>query len=131
MVGEKRLDTFGSLVIRDGSGPVEFCLPLMPAHVADSCRRCPIVHAGSTLMRLGRMAERHSAGGQHFCGGGVRLRGAALGRCHPLAGGSGPALAGVQISFPERLKPRADGIEPGVDLPPTALRGRRLAVHAL
>ena len=124
------MDTFGSLVIRDGSGPVEFCLPLVPVHVADPCRRCPLVHAGGTLMRLGRMAERLSAGGQHFCGGSVRLRGVALGRCHPLAGGTGPALAGVQVSFPERLEPRADSIEPGVDLPSAARRGRRLTVHA-
>src|SRR5262249_41216331 len=79
-LGEKRLDTFGSLVIRDGSGPVEFCLPLVPAHVADPCRRCPVVHAGRTLTRLGRMAERLSAGGQPFCGGRVRRRWAAATR---------------------------------------------------
>jgi hypothetical protein len=35
MVGEKQLGTFGSLPVRGGSGPVECCLPRVPAHVAD------------------------------------------------------------------------------------------------
>ena len=34
-LGKKRLGTFGSLPVRGSSGPVECCLPLVPAHVAD------------------------------------------------------------------------------------------------
>jgi hypothetical protein len=132
MVGEKRLDTFGPVPVRDGSGPVECCLPLVSGHVADSFRCCPLVHAGGTLVRLGRMAERLHAGGQHFCCGSVRLSSMALSHCQPLAGGdisAAPNGVPASVSVSELLKPRADGIEPSVDLPPTVWRWLGLAVH--
>jgi hypothetical protein len=81
MIGEKRLGTFGSLPVRGGSGPVEPCLPLVPGHVADPGRCRPRMHVGGTLVRLGRMAERLRAGGQHLYGGSVRLGRVALSRC--------------------------------------------------
>jgi len=65
------------------------------------------------------MPERLRAGGQHLCGGGVRLGGMALGRFQPLLGG-GAALIGGPASFSQLLKPRADGVKAIVDLPPTA-----------
>ena len=123
-LGEKRLGTFGLLPIRGGSSPVECCLPLVLAHVADPCRCCPLVQAGGTLVRLGRPAERLRAGDQPLCGGSVSLGCLALGCFQPVAGGCGP------VSFPELLKPRADGVKPGVDLPLTAWRWPGLAVHA-
>jgi hypothetical protein len=123
-LGEKRLGTFGSLPVRGGSSPVDCCLPLVLAHVADPCRCCPLEDAGDTLVRLGRPAERLRASGQHECGGSVRLGRMALGRFQPRAGGGGP------VSFSELLKPRADGVKPSVDLPPTAWRWPGLAVHA-
>jgi len=77
------------------------------------------VQAGSALVSLGRMTERLHTGGQHLRGGSVRLGGTVLGRFQPLAGG-GPAPIGGPVSFPEFLKPRADGVKPIVDLLPTA-----------
>jgi len=127
MVGDKRLGTFGALPVRGGSGPVECCLPLVPAHVANPIRCCPVVQAGGALVRIGRMAERLRTGGQHLCGGSMRLHRIALGRCRPLAAGGGLAIA--DAPFSKRLKPRADGVKPGVDLLPTIQRELRLAVH--
>jgi len=129
MLGDKRLGAFGSLPVRGGSCPVERRLPLVPVHVANPMRCCSVVQAGGTFVRLGRMAERLRAGGQHLCGGSVRLCGVALGRCQPLAGGGGPAISDVRAPFPERLKPRADGVKPCVDLLSTVQRELRLAVH--
>lgn len=86
--------------------------------------------AGDSLMRLRRPEERLRAGGQHLCRGSVRLGRVALGRFQPLSGVGGPALKGLLVSFSELLKPRADGLKPGVDLPLTASRGPGLAVHA-
>jgi hypothetical protein len=126
MVEDERPGTFGSLPVRGGSGPVERCLPLVPLHVANPIRCCSVVQAGGTFMRLGRVAERLRAGGQHFCGGSVGLHRVALGCCEPLAGGGGPAFP---VPFSERLKPRMDGAKSGVDLLPTVLREPRLAVH--
>jgi len=77
------------------------------------------MQAGSTLVSLGRVAERLHAGGQHLRGGGMRLGGMALGRFQPLLGG-GAALIGGPASFSQLLKPRADGFKAIVDLPPTA-----------
>ena len=54
----------------------------------------------------------------------------ALSRFQPLAGGVGRALNGVPVSFHEPLKPRADGIQPGVNLPLAIWQGPGLAVHA-
>jgi hypothetical protein len=71
-LGEKRLGTFGSLPVRGGSSPVECCLPLVLAHVADPCRCRPLVEAGDTLVRLGCPAERLRSGGQHL---GLRKQG--------------------------------------------------------
>ena len=130
MVGEKGEGTFGSLPVRGGSGLVDCCLPLVTADVAAPCRSCSLVHAGGTVMRLGRIAERFRAGGQHFCGGNVRLDRMAPGRFHPLARGGGPAPHGLPVSFSERVEPRADGVEPSVNLPPALRRGHRLTVHA-
>jgi hypothetical protein len=76
------------------------------------------MQAGSTLVSLGRVAERLHAGGQHLRGGGMRLGGMALGRFQPLLGGW--ALIGGPASFSQLLKPRADGFKAIVDLPPTA-----------
>jgi hypothetical protein len=64
------------------------------------------------------------------CGGGVRLGRVAPGRFQPLAERGGPAPIGGPVSFSERPEPRANGVEPGVDLPPTAWQGPGLAVHA-
>jgi hypothetical protein len=129
MVGDKPLGSFGTPPVRGRSGPVKRRLPLVPAHVTNPFRCCPVVQAGGTIVRLGRMAERLRTGGQHLCGGSVRLYRVALGRCHPLTGGDGPAIAGVRAPLPERLKPRADGIKPSVDLLPTVQREPRLAIH--
>jgi hypothetical protein len=128
MAGEKRLDTFGTLPVSGGSRAVERRLPPVPVHVANPSRRCSLVDAGGAFVRLGRVAERLRAGGKHPCGGSVRLGRVALSRCHPLPGGGGPPLAAEHVSFPERLKPRADGVEPGVDLPPTAWPGPGLGL---
>lgn len=129
MVGEKQQSAFGSLPVRGGSSPVECSLLLVHAQVADPCRRYPLVHAGDTLVRLGRVAERLRAGGQQLCSGSVRLGGMAPGRFQPITGRGGPAPNGVPVSFPQLLKPRAEGVKPGIDLPPTARHGLRLAVH--
>src|SRR5215472_8359056 len=128
MVGEQRLDTFGALPVGGGSSAVERCLPLVTVRVTDPSRCCSLVHAGGTFVRLGRVAERLRAGGQHPRGGNMRLGRVALSRCHPLPGGGGPPLAAEHVSFPEHLKPRADGVEPSIDLPPTAWQGPSLAV---
>ena len=120
---------FGSLPGRGGGGLVECCLPLVLAHVAGPFSSCPPVHAGDTLVRLGRPAERVRAGGQRSYGGGVRLGRVAVGRFEPLAGG-GQVLGGVPVSVPELLKPPADGIKPNNDLPLTAWRAPGLVVHA-
>jgi hypothetical protein len=111
---------------------MECRLPIVHAHVADPCRCCPLMHAGGTFVRLGRITERLGAGGQHLRGGSLRLSRVALGRLQPLARGGGPAPHGVPapISVSEFLEPRADGVKPGVDLPPTAWQGPGLAVHA-
>jgi len=129
LVGEKRLDTFGTLPVRGGGSAMERSLPFVPVHVADPSGCCSLVHAGGTLVRLGRVAERFRAGGQHSCGGSVRLGRVAFGRCHPLPGRGGPPRDAEHVSFSEHLKPRADGVEPGVDVPPTVWQGRGLAVH--
>lgn len=129
MVGDKRLGTFGSLPVRGGSGPVECCLPLVLEHVANPIRCRRVVQARGTLVRLGRMAERLRTGGQNLCDGSVRLHRVAPGRCQPLAGGGAPAIADLQAPFSKRLKPRADGVKPGVDLLPTVQRELGLAVH--
>jgi len=130
MVAEKQLGTFGSLAVCGGSSPVQCCLPLVPAHVADPGRCCLVVQAGDTLVRLSRTTERLHAGGQHLRGGSMRLSRVALGRCQPLAGGGGPALIGVLVSFSKLLYPRADGVKPGFDLPPAAWQGTGLAIVA-
>jgi len=88
------------------------------------------VHAGGTLVRLGRLAERLRAGGEHLGSGCVRLGRMALGRFHSLAGSGGPVLNGVPVSFPELLEPRPDGLKPSVDLSPATWLGPGLAVHA-
>ena len=118
-LGDKRLGAFGPLPVRGGRGAVEYCLPLVPAHIADPCRCRSLVHAGDTLVRLGRPAERLRAGGQHLYGGSVRLGRVALGRFQPLTGRGGLALNGVPVPFSEPLKPRADSVKPSVDLSPT------------
>jgi hypothetical protein len=41
-LGQQRLGTFGSLPVCGGSSPVQRCLPLVRAHVADLYRCCPI-----------------------------------------------------------------------------------------
>ena len=64
------------------------------------------------------MAERLHTGGQHLCGGSVRLGGMALGRFQPPAGG-GPALIGGSAPLSQFLKARADGVKAVVDLPLT------------
>ena len=127
---QKRLGTFGSLPVRGGSSPVECCLPLVPGHVADPGRCCPLVHADDTLVRLGRPAERLHTGGQHLDGSSARLGRVAAGRCQPLAGDPGLPLHGVPVSFSELPKPVADGVKPFVDLLPTAWRWPGLPVHA-
>lgn len=129
MVGEKRLDTFGPLPVRDGGGPVERRLPLVPGRVADPFRRCPVVHVGGTIVRLGRVPESLRAGGQHLRGGNVRLGRISLGRGQPLPGSGGPVTAGVRASFSECPEPGADGVKPGVDLLPTLQREPALALH--
>ena len=129
MVGDQRLGAFGPPPVRGGSGPVKCCLPFVPAHVANPNRCCPVMQSGGTIVRLGRMAERLRAGGQHLCGRSLRLYRVALGSCQPLTGGGGPALADVRAPFSERLKPRADGVKPCVDLLSTVQRELRLAVH--
>lgn len=129
MVGDERLGTFGSLPVRGGSTPVQCCLPLVPAHVADPGRGCPLMHDGDTLVRLGRLAERLRAGGQHLYGSRVRLGRVALSRFQPLTQVGGPAPRGVPVSFSELPQPHADGVKPGIDLPPTAWRRPRIAVH--
>src|SRR6516162_6587388 len=48
----------------------------------------------------------------------------------PVAGCGGPAVGGVPVSFPQLLKPRAEGLQPSVDLPPAAWQGPGLAAHA-
>ena len=128
-LGKKRLGAFGSPPVLRGSGPLKCCLPLMLTHVADPRRRCLLVQASGTLVSLGRVTERLHTGGQHLCGGSVRLGGMAPGRFQPLAGG-GPALIGTLASFFQLLKPRADGVQAIVDLPPTAWPGPGLGVHA-
>jgi len=128
-VGQKRAGTAGSLPVRGGGSPVQCCLPLVLAYVAHPCRRCSLVNACGTLVRLGRPVERVCAGGEHLRGGSKRLSRMTLSRVHPLARGGGLALNGVPASFPELLQPRADGLKPSVDLPLTAWRGPRLAVH--
>ena len=75
------------------------------------------------------MTERLRTGGQHPCGGSMRLVGMALSRFQPFAGGS-PADIGGPVSLPQLLKPRADGLKAIIDLPPTARPGPGLAVHA-
>jgi hypothetical protein len=77
------------------------------------------VQAGRTLVSLGRMTERLHTGGQHLCGGSVRLGGMPLGRFQPLLGGGAPLIGGP-ASFSQLLKPRADGVKAIVDFPPTA-----------
>jgi hypothetical protein len=121
--------TIGSLPVRGGGSPVQCCLPLVLAHVADPCRCCSLVNARGALVRLGRPVERVCAGGEHLRGGGERLGRMALSCIHPLARGGGLGLDGVPASFPELLQPGADGLKPSVDLPLTAWRGPRLAVH--
>ena len=107
-LGEKRLGMFGSLPGRSGGSPVKCCLPLVLAYVAGPFSSCPPVHAGDTLVRLGRVA---------------------VGRFDPLGGG-GQVLGGVPVSVPELLKPAANGIKPNNDLPLTAWRAPGLVVHA-
>ena len=75
------------------------------------------------------MTERLHAGGQHLCGGSMRLGGMTLGRFQPLAG-TGPAHIGGPASFSQLLKPSADGVKAVVDLPLAAGPGPGLAVHA-
>jgi hypothetical protein len=58
----------------------------VPEHVTDPGRCRLLVRAGGSLVRLGRMAERSRAGGQHQHCGSVRLGRMPLGRFHPLAG---------------------------------------------
>lgn len=41
--------TSGSLPVRSGTSPVECCLPLVLAHVADPCRCYPLVHDGGPM----------------------------------------------------------------------------------
>ena len=65
------------------------------------------------------MTKRLHTGGQHLCGGRVRLGGMPLGRFQPLPGG-GALLIGGPASFSQLLKPRADGVKAIVDLPPAA-----------
>jgi hypothetical protein len=84
-------------------------LLLVLVHVADPFRCCPLVHAGGSLVRLGRVAERLYCGSQHFCGGSLRLGRMVPGRFHPLA--DGPVPDGGLVSFPEFLKPRADSVK--------------------
>jgi len=129
-LGQKRLGAVGSLPVRGGSSPVQRCLPLVPEHVADPCRCCPLVYVGDTLVRLGRPAERLSACDQHLHGGAACLGRVVLGRCQPPAGGGGLSLHRDPVPFPELLKPHPDGIQPGVDLPPAAWRRPGLTVHA-
>jgi hypothetical protein len=59
----------------------------------------------------------------------VRPGGTTLGRFHPLTGGC-PVLTGTQASLSQLRKPRADGGQAIVDLPPAAWPGTGLAVHA-
>lgn len=98
---------------------MQCCLPLVLAHVADPGRCRLVMDAGDTLVRLGGPAERRHAGGEHVDGSSLRLGRVALGRFQPLAGGDGMTLNDVPVPFPELLKPRADGVKPGIDLPPT------------
>lgn len=86
-LGQQRLGTFGSLPVCGGSSPVQRCSLLMHVHIADPFRGCPLVHAGGSLVRPGRMAERLHRGGQHLYGGSVRLGRMVPGRFHPLAAG--------------------------------------------
>lgn len=60
----------------------------------------------------------------------MRLGRMALGRLQPLTADTGPAPDGVPVSFSKLLKPRAEGLKPNVDLPPTGWQGPRLPVHA-
>ena len=75
------------------------------------------------------MTERLHTGGQHLYRGSVRLSGMALGYFQPLAGGR-PRPIGAPASLSQLLKPRADGGQAIVDLPPAARPGPGLAVHA-
>ena len=129
-IGESQLGTFGPLPVRGGSTPVQCCLSLVHAPVTDPCHCCPLVHAGDTLMRLRRIAERLRAGGQHLHGSSVRLCRVTLGRLQPLTGVGGPAPNGVPVPFSELPKPLAYGVKPGIDLPPTGWQWPGLAVHA-
>ena len=130
MVGDKPLGSFGTPPVRGRSGPVKRRLPLVPAHVTNPFRCCPVVQAGRTIVRLGRMAERLRARGQHLCGGSLRLDRVALGCLQPLAEAGRPVPVRVPLSFPELHKPRAYGVKPRVDLLPAAWRGLALTVHA-
>jgi len=78
------------------------------------------VQAGDTFVRLGRHVEGHHAGSQHLCGSSLRLGRVALRRFQPLAGGDCPAPRGVPVFVSEFLKPCAEGVKPGADLPLTA-----------
>jgi hypothetical protein len=89
--GQNRLGPFGSLPVRGSGGPVVGCVPLVQSHIADPGRCCPLVHAGDTLVCLGRPAERLGAGGLDLHGGSLRLGRVAPGRFQPLAGGGGVA----------------------------------------
>ena len=104
------------------------CSLLVLVQIADPLRPCPLVHAGGSLVRLGRMAERLHRGGQDLYGGSMRLGRVVPGRFHPLA--DGPAPHAARVSVPEFLKPRADGVQAGVDLLPAARRGPGLDVRA-
>jgi hypothetical protein len=86
------------------------------------------VHAGGSLVRLGRMAERLHRGGQHLYSGSVRLGRMVPGRFRPLA--AGPAPNAARVSVPKLLKPCADRVKAGVDLLSAAGRGPGLTVHA-
>jgi hypothetical protein len=76
----------GSLTVCGGSSPVERCLALVLAHVAGAGRRCPLMHAGDPLVRVGRPAERRRAGGQQLSGGSLRHGRVAQGCFQPVAG---------------------------------------------
>jgi hypothetical protein len=124
-VGQQRLGTFGSLPVCGGSSPVQRCSLLVHVHVANPFRGRPLVHAGGSLVRPGRMAERLHRGGQHLYGGSVRLGRMVPGRFHPLP--AGPASSAARVSVPEFLKPRANRVKAGVDLlPPFQGHGQEL-----
>lgn len=75
------------------------------------------------------MAERLRTGGQHARSGSVRFDRVTAGRFHPLARAV-PGPNGVQVSFPELPEPRADGVEPGIDLPSATSLGPRVPAPA-